>query len=89
MKSKYLKIIFKKTIYILGDEVFEESRGRIVLAEDERKIKNAVLYIENVILEDRKTYNCTGTNLAIKYGNANYTEAQEYIYVRVKGNIFC
>lgn len=82
MKSKVLKY---RNIYILGDEVYEESRGRIMLAEDERKIKNAILYIESVVLEDRKTYNCTGTNLAIKYGNANYAEAQEYVYVRVKG----
>lgn len=75
-------------ISISDDEVFEESRGRIILEPDERNIKNAYLYIENVVLEDRKTYNCTGTNDAIKFGNANYTEAQEYIYVRVKGNIF-
>ncbi|KAJ6633716.1 Basigin, partial [Pseudolycoriella hygida] len=73
--------------WVIGDEVYEESRGRIVLAEDERKIKNAVLYIDNVVLEDRKTYNCTGTNIAIKFGNANYTEAQEYVYVRVKGKL--
>lgn len=73
---------------ISDDEVFEESRGRIILEPDERNIKNAYLFIDNVVLEDRKTYNCTGTNDAIKFGNANYTEAKEYIYVRVKGNIF-
>lgn len=76
------------SIYVLGNETYEESRGRIVLTEDERNIKNAVLLIENVVLEDRQIYNCTGTNSAIKYGNANYSEAQEYIYVRVKGNNF-
>lgn len=74
-----------RKIHILGNETYEESRGRITLAEDERKIKNAVLIIDTVILEDRQTYNCTGTNDAIKYGNAGYPEAQEYIYVRVKG----
>jgi len=73
--------------WVIGNETYEESRGRIRLEEDERKIKNAVLFIDNVVLEDRQTYNCTATNLAIKYGNANYEEANEYIYVRVKGKL--
>jgi len=73
--------------WVIGNETYTESRGRIRLDEDERKIKNAVLYIENVVLEDRQTYNCTGTNDAIKFGNADYSEAQEYIYVRVKGKL--
>lgn len=73
--------------WVIDDQVYEESKGRIVLAEDDRKIKNAYLYIEQVDLDDRKLYNCTGTNVAIKFGNANYTEAQEYIYVRVKGRL--
>ncbi|KAG4073086.1 hypothetical protein HA402_009505 [Bradysia odoriphaga] len=73
--------------WVIENEVYEESRGRIRLTPDERNIKNAFLFIDQVELDDRKTYNCTGTNVAIKHGNANYTEAQEYIYVRVKGKL--
>jgi len=73
--------------WVIGNETYETSRGRIRLDEDDRKIKNSVLYIDNVVLEDRQTYNCTATNLAIKFGNANYSEAQEWIYVRVKGKL--
>lgn len=71
----------------VGTEEYTESKGRIQLTADERNIKNAVLFIDQAEIDDRKFYNCTGTNLAIRHGNANYTEAEEYIYVRVKGNI--
>lgn len=58
----------------------------MTLKEDEFHIKNAILVIENAVLEDRQYYNCTATNRATKYGNAGYEAAQEYTYVRVKGN---
>lgn len=73
--------------WVIGNETYDSSRGRIRLGEDERNIKNAYLYIDEVQLDDRQMYNCTGTNIAIRLGNANYSEANEYIYVRVKGKL--
>lgn len=63
----------------------EQSTDRITLKEDENNIKNAILIIENAVLEDRSFYNCTAVNLATKYGNGNYEPALEFTYVRVKG----
>lgn len=65
--------------------MYNATRDRVRLGEDERNIKNAFLFIDDVIKDDRKNYSCVGTNKAIRLGNANYSEAEEYIFVRVKG----
>lgn len=45
-----------------------------------------MLTIESATLDDRKEYTCSGTNIAVQYGNADYTVATEVIFVRVKGS---
>lgn len=69
-----------------GNMTYVESSDHIKLSADDQGIKNAVLTIESAVLEDREFYNCTGTNRAIKYGNAGYPVAVEATYVRVKGS---
>lgn len=57
----------------------------MILSAGEDGIKNTVLTIESATLDDRQFYNCTGTNIAVQYGNQGYNVAVEAIYVRVKG----
>lgn len=71
--------------FVLDGEEYKTSRDRIELHADDRGVNNSILIIKIAELSDRKNYNCSGTNIAIQYGNANYSVAEEYIYVRVKG----
>lgn len=69
----------------LGNVTYTESSDRVQLSADELGIENAVLTIDAAVLDDRAFYNCTATNDAILYGNADYVVAMESTYVRVKG----
>lgn len=71
----------------IDEDNYTETEGRIVISDDENNIKNAVLIIEQTILEDRKHYNCSVTNDAIMYGNAGYSPDSTHTYVRVKGKL--
>lgn len=56
------------------------------MKEDENGIKNSILTIENIVLDDRGDYKCTATNPATEYGNAD--PASDTTFVRVKGKLY-
>ncbi|XP_032591741.1 neuroplastin isoform X2 [Drosophila grimshawi] len=61
------------------------STGRYILKPDEEsKVENAILMVENVTLDDRGEYKCHGRNEANDYGD-NSTVATDFTTVRVKG----
>lgn len=61
------------------------STDRYILKKDDNGIENAMLMIENVTLDDRGEYRCTGRNEANDFGPANNTAASDTTTVRVKG----
>lgn len=85
MNSLLNSLMFQSRLFV-GNKTYTESEGRVILSADDRGIKNSILTIESASLDDRQFYNCTGTNMAIQYGNAGYEIAVEEIYVRVKGS---
>lgn len=70
---------------IAGNTTINETSGRYTLKEDENGIKNSILTIENIVLDDRGDYKCTATNPATEYGNAD--PASDTTFVRVKGKL--
>lgn len=70
--------------WTVGNQTYNESSGNIILQEDWRGINNSILIIENVAYSDRTIYNCTATNMAVKFGNAGYEEAYESTLVRIR-----
>lgn len=71
----------------IGDDNYTESDGRVILKEDENDIKNAILIIDQAVLEDRKWYNCSVTSDAVLLGNAGFAPDSTHTYVRVKGKL--
>lgn len=84
--TRLFTIIYFSKLSALGNRTYSESEDRVILSANEDGIRNTVLTIESAQLDDRQFYNCTGTNVAVRYGNANYDVAVEAIYVRVKGS---
>ncbi|XP_037048833.1 neuroplastin-like [Bradysia coprophila] len=71
-------------IWTVGNQTYNESAGNIILQEDWRGVKNSILVIESVAYADRQVYNCTATNMAVKYGNSGYEIAVETTLVRIR-----
>lgn len=80
-----IRIIWNICTY-LGNTTINETSGRYTLKEDENGIKNSILTIENIVLDDRGDYKCTATNPATEYGNAD--PASDTTFVRVKGKLY-
>ncbi|XP_037958833.1 uncharacterized protein LOC119688224, partial [Teleopsis dalmanni] len=75
-----------KLSWDIGNEtIITSSKDRYILKPDDNKVQNALLTIENVSLDDRGEYKCIGHNDATLY--ANYKEASDASYVRVKGKL--
>lgn len=70
--------------WTVGNQTYNESTGNLILQEDWRGIKNSILIIESVTYSDRKLYNCTATNAAVKFGNVGYETAVESTLVRIR-----
>lgn len=70
--------------WTVGNQTYNESTGNVILQEDWRGVKNSILIIESVVYADRKVYNCSATNLAVKYGNSGYEVAVESVLVRIR-----
>lgn len=66
-----------------GSEAF--NRSHVILKSDEDNHEDAILIIENAVLEDRDSYNCSATNPATHFNSTLYPPAQESTYIRVKG----
>lgn len=66
-----------------GTEAF--NRSHVILKPDEDNNEDAILIIENAVLEDRHSYNCSATNPASQFNSTLYPAAQEGTYIRVKG----
>lgn len=75
----------KITWSVGGNDTFD--RERIILKTDSDNVEDAILFINNTVLEDRKWYNCTATNLASELAPHLYKAAHEQSYVRVKGKL--
>lgn len=73
--------------WTVGNQTYNESSGNIILQEDWRGINNSILIIESVTYSDRMIYNCSATNMAIKFGNAGYEVAVESTLVRIREKI--
>lgn len=54
-----------------------------MLKPDDHNVKNAILSVENISLDDRGEFKCIGRNDANEY--AGYAEASDVSFVRVKG----
>lgn len=72
--------------FCTDDKVYSEVNPNAKLSADANGIENAILTIDNAVLEDRANYSCVAVNDAILYGNAKYEMAKEATYVRVKGS---
>lgn len=70
--------------WTVGNQTYNESTSNIILQEDWRGIKNSILIIESVSYSDRTLYNCTATNMAVKFGNVGYEAAVETALVRIR-----
>jgi len=70
--------------WTVGNQTYNESNGNVILREDWRGINNSILIIESVSYSDRKVYNCTATNMAVKFGNVGYEVAFESTLVRIR-----
>ncbi|XP_055916441.1 titin-like [Eupeodes corollae] len=67
----------------MGNLTIYNSSGRYELKEDENKVQNAVLTMDNVSLNDRGDYKCLGRNIINDLGIAD--PAEDISFVRVKG----
>ena len=73
-------------VLITENYTYTESSGRVTLTEDDNKIPNAVIIVDNIVLEDRGNFTCIAKNMATKY--AKYQPAESTTFVRVKGLYF-
>ncbi|XP_036328067.1 neuroplastin isoform X3 [Rhagoletis pomonella] len=69
----------------IGNLTISNSTGRYILKPDDNQVKNAILSIENISLDDRGEFKCIGRNDANEY--ADYAEASDASFVRVKGKL--
>ncbi|XP_054744419.1 uncharacterized protein LOC129248832, partial [Anastrepha obliqua] len=69
----------------IGNLTISNSTGRYMLKPDDNHVKNAILSVENISLDDRGEYKCIGRNDANEY--ADYAEASDVSFVRVKGKL--
>ncbi|KAH8263620.1 hypothetical protein KR044_011653, partial [Drosophila immigrans] len=61
------------------------STERYILKKDDNNVENAILMIENVTLDDRGDYKCSGRNEANEHALSNTVVAFDTTTVRVKG----
>ncbi|XP_067623716.1 uncharacterized protein Bsg isoform X2 [Eurosta solidaginis] len=69
----------------IGNLNITSSTGRYILKPDDNQVKNAILTVENISLDDRGDFKCIGRNAANEY--ADYAEASDTSFVRVKGKL--
>ncbi|XP_019847630.2 uncharacterized protein LOC105231126 [Bactrocera dorsalis] len=71
--------------WMIGNLTISNSTGRYILKPDDNQVKNAILSVENISLDDRGEYKCIGRNDANEY--AGYADASDASFVRVKGKL--
>ncbi|XP_020713125.1 neuroplastin isoform X3 [Ceratitis capitata] len=71
--------------WMIGNQTITNSTGRYMLKPDDHNVKNAILSVENISLDDRGEFKCIGRNDANEY--AGYAEASDVSFVRVKGKL--
>jgi hypothetical protein len=70
------------TLDDLENTTIDSTTDRITL-ESHGKLKNAILIIDNITLEDKGNYTCHASILS------GAREASAYTIVRIKGNFLC
>lgn len=74
-----------KIHWTVGNLTIRNSMDRYKLEKNGKGVKNAVLKVENVTLEDRGEYTCVGTNLVSDLEISE--EAKDMTFVRVKSHL--
>jgi len=71
--------------WTVGNETYDTSRGRVKLSTDpEKNIKNNIMELEGVTLDDRGEVACSAANIAVTMGSDKNNPMKATIYVRIK-----